>query len=315
MKTASSTSENEGPRRFAGELWALGAVLGYSSANLFGRAGVTTGNPLAGPLLRDLPSFLMGLSLLLTGGHWVQLLPGRKEFGGRLLLYFVGSGVASVVGTFAFFFALSLGGVNIAIPVLQTQLLWGALLAWALLGERLTSRGALGMLVTLAGLLLLTIGQSRGVPVSDQWLWGLLLALVPAVAWGFSGVIWRYGQQRGIDRSSGITVHYGTSVVTSLLFLSLSGQLMVYASISASDFGALLLSGVFGGVIAVYSMFSAMRLLPAATVFVLNGLTPLVTALGGALLLGEYINGLMWLGILVASAGVVLFQLTGVKRA
>jgi len=37
-------------------------------------------------------------------------------------------------------------------------------------------------------------------------------------------------------------------------------------------------------------------------------------ALGGWLLLGEYVNPLMWAGILVGSAGVVLFQLTGSKR-
>src|SRR5690625_4797134 len=30
-----------------GELWAVGAVLGYTASNLTGRAGVITGNPLA----------------------------------------------------------------------------------------------------------------------------------------------------------------------------------------------------------------------------------------------------------------------------
>ena len=131
------------------------------------------------------------------------------------------------------------------------------------------------------------------------------------MGWGLSAVVWRLGQQQGVDRSGGITVHYGTSVVAALIWLALAGELDVYCEITAADFTALALSGVFGGMIAVYSMFAAMRLLPAATVFVLNGLTPLTTALGGALLLGEYINLEMWLGILLASAGVVLFQLAG----
>ena len=307
------TAESPG-RRFAGELWALGAIFGYTGANLFGRAGVTDTDPVAAPLLRDLPSFFMGLLLLFGNGHYRQLLPGRPEFQGRLLVPFIVSGVASVVGTFAFFFALNIGGVNIAVPVLQTQIIWGALFGWLLLHERVTQRGVMGIAVTLAGLAVLTLGQSRGVPVSDSWFWGLLLAAIPALAWGFSGVIWRRGQHLGVERSTGITVHYGISVIVSLLFLLFSGQLDIYENVSPRSLTWLALSGVFGGVIAVYSMFSAMRHLPAANVFVLNGAIPVTSALGGALFLGEYVNGLMWLGIFLASVGVVLFQLTGVAR-
>lgn len=304
----------EGSQRFAGELWAMGAIFGYTGANLFGRAGVTHTDPVAAPLLRDLPSFVMGLILMIAGRHYRQLLPGRPEFAGRLLLPFLVSGVASVIGTFAFFFALNVGGVNIAVPVLQTQIIWGALFGWLLLQERVTWRGAFGIAVTLGGLAVLTLGQSRGVPVSEEWLWGLLLAAIPALAWGFSGVIWRRGQRQGVERSTGISVHYGVSVVASLGFLLLAGQLGIYQHIDRGDFTALVLSGISGGVIAVYSMFSAMRHLPAANVFVLNGAIPLTSALGGAVFLGEYINGLMWLGIFLASIGVVLFQLTGVER-
>lgn len=309
LKDAPNTAATRPVVRAAGELWALGAVFGYTGANLFGRAGVTQGNPLAAPILRDLPSLVMGLILLVRGGHYRQALPGREEFVGRRLLPFVGSGIASVAGTFAFFFALNLGGVNIAVPVIQTQIMWGALFGAIILGERLKPAALVGMAITFAGLVVLAVGQSRGVPVSPGWYWGLLLALVPALGWGFSGVIWRHGQQRGVDRSTGITVHYGTSVLASLVFLLVSGRLDVYATLAPSDLGVLLASGLFGGVIAVYSMFNAMRLLPAATVYVLNGLTPLFTALGGALLLGEYVNGPMWLGIGVTSAGVAAFQL------
>lgn len=308
---AEGGSEN-GAQRFAGESWAMGAVLGYTGANLFGRAGVTDTNPVAAPLLRDLPSFMMGLLLMFGGGHYRQLLPGRSEFLGRLILPFLISGVASVIGTFAFFFSLNIGGVNIAVPVLQTQIIWGALFGWLLMRERVTWRGTFGIFVTLAGLAVLTLGQSRGVPVSDEWYWGLLLAMIPALAWGFSGVIWRQGQHLGVARSTGITVHYGVSVVVSLGYLLLSGQLDIYGTVDTRDLTWLALSGFSGGVIAVYSMFSAMRHLPAANVFVLNGAIPMTSALGGAIFLGEYINGLMWLGIFLASVGVVLFQLTGV---
>lgn len=309
-----STPRNARMKKGAGEFWALGSVLGYSGANLFGRAAVVTGNPLAGPLLRDLPSLAMGISLLLRGHHYRQLQAGHAEFAGRPLLVFIGSGLISTLGTFSFFIALQLGGVNIVVPVLQTQIIWGAIFGWWLLREAVSTRGILGIIVTVAGLAILSIGQSLGVPASDSWGWGLLLALVPAVAWGFTGVIWRYGQQRGVDRSSGITVHYGTSVAASVIFLLTSGNWVVYQNIRPGDLTALAVSGILGGVVAVYCMFTAMKLLPAATVLVLSGVTPLVTALGGAIFLGEFINTPMWLGILMTSAGVVIFQISGVVR-
>lgn len=297
--------------RFAGELWAMVAVLGYSASNLFGRAGVVRGDPLAGPLLRDVPSLIMGVVLLLRSGAHRELNPGSEAFRGRSLLLFVASGVVSLFGTFAFFYALNIGGVNIVVPVLQTQIIWGALIAWWLLGERLQLRRGLGVLVSLAGLVVLAYGQSQGVPVSQQWPLGVLLALVPALGWGASGVIWRLGQQRNVSRATGITVHYGTSALLGLAYVVLSGNFGVFGSLSSQDFSSLLLSGVFGGMIGVYAMFSAMKLLPAATVFVLNGFTPILVALGGWLFLNEYINMVMWLGILVTSLGVVVFQLTG----
>lgn len=297
--------------RFAGEMWAMVAVLGYSASNLFGRAGVVRGDPLAGPLLRDVPSLIMGLVLLGRTGAYRELNPRHETFGGRNLLLFAASGLVSVFGTFAFFYALNVGGVNIVVPVQQTQIIWGALIAWWFLGEKLAARRSLGVLVTLAGLVVLTYGQSVGVPVSENWLLGIALALVPAIGWGAAGVIWRLGQQRGISRATGITVHYGTSALLGLLYVGLSGNLGVYAALRPQDLTSLLLSGVFGGTIAVYAMFSAMKLLPAATVFVLNGFTPIIVALGAWLFLGEYLNSLMWLGIVVASAGAVLFQLTG----
>jgi DME family drug/metabolite transporter len=307
-KTEGRTS-NKGAAKFKGELWALLAVFGYSGGNLFGRAGVTFANPIAGPLLRDLPTFVMGLVLLLRGKHQAQLVPGSATYQGKKLALFAFSGAVSVIGNFAFFFALKIGGVNVAVPVLQTQLLWGALFGWIILGERVLLRGTLGIAVTFLGLVVLALGQSSGVPVSASWPFAMALALVTALAWGLSGVIWRRGQTLGVDRSTGMSVHYGVSVIISALFLAVTGQLGVYQTIGWESLTSLLLSGVFGGVIGAFALFTAIKLLPAATVFVLNGLTPLVTALGGAWFLGEYINATMWVGIVLTSIGVVVFQL------
>lgn len=322
MTTAPKTTDRpaerkaeERPGGFVGEMWAMVSVLGYSTSNLLGRAGVVRGDPLAGPLLRDLPSFVMGLVMLVRSGAHRELNPRREEFRGRSLLLFVASGVVSLFGTFAFFYGLNVGGVNIVVPVLQTQIIWGALIAWWLLGEKLELRRGLGVLLALAGLVVLAFGQSQGVPVSDRWLLGALLALVPALGWGASGVIWRLGQQRhGVSRATGITVHYGTSALLGLLYVTLSGNLGVFGTLTSQEFSALLLSGVFGGMIGVYAMFTAMKLLPAATVYVLNGFTPILVAIGGWLFLNEYVNAVMWAGILITSLGVVVFQLSAQAR-
>ena len=140
MENTSSPNEvNPAPgERRRGEPWALGTVLGYASASIFDRLGVQSVDPLVGPVLRGLPSLLMGIILVWRNKTFGQMRPGSSRYiGGRAIMAFVGAGIISTLGLFLYYFAIRLGGVIITIPAVETYVIWGTFIAWFFLHERI----------------------------------------------------------------------------------------------------------------------------------------------------------------------------------
>jgi drug/metabolite transporter (DMT)-like permease len=71
---------------------------------------------------------------------------------------------------------------------------------------------------------------------------------------------------------------------------------------------ALLASGVLSGVLAIYCMFTALRLMAVARVYAFSSLTPLLAALFAHFFLHEFLNWLMLMGVVLVSIGVILTQ-------
>lgn len=88
--------------------------------------------------------------------HWRTLVQVET----RALVYLVlGGGVlAGSVGMLAFYAALKDAPLTRVMPIAFTSPLFGAALALALGGEPLTLKTALGMLLTVGGIVLLTVG-------------------------------------------------------------------------------------------------------------------------------------------------------------
>jgi drug/metabolite transporter (DMT)-like permease len=298
------------PQRRRGEPWALGCATGYALANLFDRVAVTHADPLVGPLIRGLPSLLLGVALVWKNGTFTQLVPNSRHYAGtRVLLSLVGAGVISTTGLFAYYFAIRMGGVTITSPVLQTYGLWGMLIAWLWLGERAGRALVLGLGIIAVGLAALSLGQLRGQPISPSWYWAIPLALFAAFTYGVAGALWRDAQLRGAHQSIAILTQFIASMAVALTGLAASGRLALVRTASGPDLGALLLSGILSGIVGIYCIFMALRLMTVARVFAYSALTPLVATLGAYFLLHEYLNPLMLAGVCLASVGVALTQI------
>jgi len=293
-----------------GEPWALGSVLGYSAANVFDRIAVVHADPLLGPLLRGLPSLLLGIFLVWRNRTLDQLRPGSPRYvGRRAILPFLVAGVLSTMGLFVYYFAIRVGGVVITIPVLETYVIWGTLVAWFFLGERIRARALVGVGLIALGLVALAVGQRGGQSISPLWYWAIPLALFTAVTYGISGVLWRDGQLRGAHHSTAILSHSLTSMTVALIGLAALVRWSALVATSGRDVAALLTSGVLSGVVGIYSMFIALRRMTVARVYALRALTPLVAALFARFFLHEYLSPLMLASILLVSLGVALTQI------
>ncbi|MGD1155016.1 MAG: DMT family transporter [Terriglobia bacterium] len=304
MGTTSSTVV-----RRRGEPWALGSVMGYASANIFDRLAVVHADPLIGPVLRGLPSLLLGIILVWKHHTFDQLRPSSPRYiGRRAILAFVAAGVISTSGLFLYYFAIRVGGVTITIPVQETYVIWGTLIAWVFLRERIHRYALLGVVLIFAGLVGLSLGQWRGHPISPLWYWAIPLGLSTALTYGISGVLWRDGQLRGAHQSTAILLQFATSVAVSLMGLLILGRAPALQMATGQALAALLVSGVLSGVLAIYCMFTALRLMAVARVYAFSSLTPLVATLFAHFFLHEFLNLLMLASIVLVSTGVILTQ-------
>jgi drug/metabolite transporter (DMT)-like permease len=307
-----ATLENSGisTARRRGEPWALGQVLGYASANIFDRLAVTHADPLLGPLLRGLPSLILGCFLVWRNRTLEQLRPGSPRFiGRRAILPLVLAGVLSTIGLFVYYFAMRIGGVIITVPALETYVIWGTVVAWIFLGEKFHTLVLLGVGLIAGGLGVLSLGQLHGQPISPLWYWAIPLAIFTALSYGISGALWRDGQLRGAHQSTAILVQFVTSIVVALAGLLLLGRFSALLAAAWRDVCALLASGVLSGIIGIYCMFTALRLMSVARVYAFSALTPLVAALFAFVFLDEYMSLLVLAGIVLVSAGVALTQI------
>jgi drug/metabolite transporter (DMT)-like permease len=297
------------PRR-RGEPWSLASVLGYASANTFDRIAVVHADPLIGPVLRGLPSLVLGIILVWKHCTLNQLRPSSPQYiGRRPILAFVAAGIISTCGLFLYYLAMSFGGVTITVPVQETYVIWGTLIAWIFLHERIHRYAFAGILLIFLGLVGLSLGQSRGQPISPHWYWAIPLGLTTALTYGISGVLWRDGQLRGAHQSVAIFLQFVTSVLVGFAGLLLAGRLSALHLATWRTLAALLTSGVLSGVLAIYCMFTALRLMAVARVYAFSSLTPLVATLFAHFFLHEFLNGLMLTGILLVSIGVILTQI------
>jgi len=296
-------------KRRRGEPWALGQVFGYASANIFDRVAVAHADPLILPFLRGLPSLAMGIVLVWKGRTLAQVRPGSPRYvGRRAILSFVWAGTISTIGLFVYAFAIRVGGVTITIPALETYVIWGTLIAWFFLHERVHSLALLGIGLIALGLGGLSWGQFRGQPISAYWYWAVPLGIFTALTYGVSGVLWRDGQLRGAHQSIAILLQFTTSIAVAIAGLLLLGRWSLVLEAAWRDLLALLASGVLSGIIGIYCMFTALRLMAVARVYAFSSLTPLVATLFAHFFLHEYLNLLMLGGVLLVSVGVILTQ-------
>ncbi len=295
--------------RRRGEPWALGSAFGYASAEILDRVAVIHSDPLIGPFFRGLPSLALGIALVWRNRTLAQLRRGSPQYiGDRGTLSLLSAGVLSTLGLFVYYFAMRVGGVVITVPVLMTYSMWGTLIAWFFLDERIHALALVGVGLLVVGLGLLCFGQLRGQPISPEWYWAIPLTLFTAMTYGVSGVLWRDGQLRGAHQSTAILLQFIASVSVGLLGLVVPGHTGAIVATASQHLLALLASGVLSGIVAIYCLFTALRLMAVARVYAFSSLNPVAAALFARFLLHEYLSLLMLTGVVLVSTGITLTQ-------
>ena len=138
------------------ELFAVLTAIAWGVGGYFEKKGLNLGNlsPTMGITVRT------GVALIILAiasfPQWKTL----PQAGPKALLYMVlGGGVlAGAVGMLCFYTAIKGAPLTRVMPIAFTSPLFGALMGILLAGEPLTLKTVLGMLLTIGGIILLTIG-------------------------------------------------------------------------------------------------------------------------------------------------------------
>jgi drug/metabolite transporter (DMT)-like permease len=210
-------------------------------------------------------------------------------------------------GDSLYFLAVQRIGVARAMPISMSHPLLTALLAVALLGERVTLGLVGGLVLIPSGLYLVTRPPGRVVlPKADAEAarTGITMAFAAAGLWAVSAVMVRPALDQ-VDILSAAAIRTAAGAISVWLVTWRSGRLGAYRQVS----GARLKMAAFGGAMtACGNLLSlvSVSLSGVARWATLTATAPLFAIPLSALALGEHVTRLMVLGTLLVVAGVAL---------
>ncbi len=138
------------------QLFALFTAIAWGVGGFFEKKGLHLGHlsPQVGITIRTLVALII-LSMV-SYPHW-KLIP---QAGSKALLYMIigGGVVAGSMGMLFFYMAIKGAPLSRVMPIAFTSPLFGALMGILLGGEPVTLKSVIGMLMTVGGIILLTMG-------------------------------------------------------------------------------------------------------------------------------------------------------------
>lgn len=292
----------------SGELWAFGSALGYSLDNVFSAYAIHGEGIdfMFAAVLRSLPVFILSLIMVISKRAEPGAISPLSNW--KLLLSVVAYGLLTFfIGNTAFFAALQKGGVLVTTPIVGTQVLWAALIAVVILKEPLNSKMITGMLVSIAGIFILTMGRSSGAGLAADWWVSVFLALLCALCWSVSGVLIAYAQRKGVNRFHALLIGLITGFVALNGYLLASGNSGAYTHTPPHLILNVLLAGLFN-MLALIGITSALGLTSVASATTLGSLQVGIAPLLAWLIIGEDMNMVIASGILLILGGVVYVQ-------
>ena len=276
-----------------GEFLVLISILAFSVSDIFDKVAVVETDPLMATLIK--------CTIICLFVFFVGL---REKFNFNGARYFIASGLISeILGSASFMQSLRFG-INVALPVIQSQVIFTAIFSYLLLRERISKRAYAGILVIFAGLAVLAYSQFSHVEAQDP-LSGVFFALVASIGWGAGAVLWKMGLEHGASSSTGLIVHYLSAIMVISAVIFLRGTSF---SVSSSDIVNLTIASFLDGILGMLALIRSMRYISATRAQTLKSLYPILACVLASIIFREPITGAMAAGMVIATVGVGLFE-------
>jgi drug/metabolite transporter (DMT)-like permease len=250
-------------------------------------------SPAIGPVATaDLRMLVAGIALVV----WFRLAGFDPQWRRWLREYVIAGLLTSGIPFLLFAYsALSLSAGQMSV-LNATSPMWGALMAAALLGERLTARRVAGLALGVAGVVLIARPGGDGLPL-------LAVAACLGATWcyGFTGAYLKRWARAAPAKGMAV----GTQVSAGLIMLPLAAAFPPAAPPSLLIVASILTLGLVCGAIAYLLYFRLIQDVGPAGALTVTYLTPLFGMLWGALFLGEMLTVWMLAGAALVILGTV----------
>ena len=265
--------------------------------------------PVAKYLLSVLPPFSMraacclgavGFSFLLAMARGEVLTPPRSQWPMLVVFSVLNYGGFVVLTTLALVWLTA----SQAVVVTYTLPIWAVVLAWPVLGERLTALRGVAVGLGIGGVVLLV--GTDGMRADSHVLPGVACALGAAMMFGLGTVI---------AKRQPLVMPLAAGVAWQILLGSLPLLLLArsehphWAGLPALGWLGMLYAAVMPNAVAYVTWFAALRVLPASTASIGVLLAPVVGVFSSALLLGDPLGLRQLLALVLTLGGIALAAL------
>jgi DME family drug/metabolite transporter len=294
----------------------IASAVGYTLANICLRS-LTDLDPVWVSQLKALPT-IVGVAplVMLRAVRGQTIIPSLRLLG----IVMLAAALGQLVGNVAFQWSLGVIGIALSVPLtLGAMIVSGALLGWALLGDRVSRPVAVASTVLMVAIVILSLGAPQAnasilrVPVevspADWWrvLGGVVAACASGVAYSGLGVALRFASHRGAPISSLLLIVGTTGFVLLGAIVKLRIGHLPWNSLHGSNLTYMLAAGTFN-LVAFAALTKALHLSSVVFVNALNASQTAMAAVIGVLMFGEASSWPMTVGVLLTVLGLLMMK-------
>jgi drug/metabolite transporter (DMT)-like permease len=294
----------------------LTAALGYAAANVALRAATETDAILVSAA-KSWPTVAACAPLLI----WMLLKKQKVATSWSTFpTLLLGVTIGQLFGNVLFQVSLGIIGLALSVPLnLSAMIIGGAVMGRVLLGDPVSRRTIVAIVILIVATVVLSMGGSTILPERPvtpmMFALGVAAALVSGAAYSFFGTAMRKGLREGLT----VPLAMGASGMVGVLLLTpLAVGVMGVEKIAATStvqWWAIVLAGTFN--MAAFFMLSfSLRAIPVVAVNLLNATQAALAALAGVWWFNEELTTSMVLGSAITIAGLVVLGTgpTSVRR-
>lgn len=225
----------------------------------------------------------------------------------RTWVFLVLSGLSTGLSWICYFRALQIGDVNKVAPIDKSSTVLTMLLSFLLLGDPVTAIGIGGMILILAGTLLMIEPKPGAVPAQQNNRKALVWAVFSAVFASLTAILGKIGIE-GVESNLGTAIRTLVVLVMAWGIVLVQGTQREIPNISKKSWLFLALSGVSTGLSWMFYYYALQKGV-ASVVAPIDKLSILVTVLFSGLVLHERLRRKAAAGLVLLTGGTLLLLL------